>query len=302
METPGTEPAAYVPLQGDFGSPPDATPLEPVSASEFEVMRRFYSYDPVPLDGRAESTTDEEYWRRERVSFTAAYDGERVLANILIPKNAAPPYQAVIWFPGSYALDLRSSEGDLPFSVYFDFVARSGRALVYPVYKDTYERRRPAIQPGPGHAAVRNLVIRWSQDLGRTIDYLAARDDFDASRIAYYGYSMGAGLALPLVAVEPRLKTAVLLAGGLEGRPEPPEIDPVNFMPRATLPVLMLGGRKDFLFPIETSQVPLFNLLGAAVADKRHAIFEEAGHIPPRIALVREVLDWLDRHLGPVTR
>ncbi|MEK6320930.1 MAG: hypothetical protein AABN33_04530 [Acidobacteriota bacterium] len=39
------------------------------------------------------------------MSFAAAYGGERVLANILIPKNAAPPNQAVIWFPGSYALE-----------------------------------------------------------------------------------------------------------------------------------------------------------------------------------------------------
>ena len=36
----------------------------------------------------------------ERVSFAAAYDGERVLANILLPKNVRPPYQAVVWFPG----------------------------------------------------------------------------------------------------------------------------------------------------------------------------------------------------------
>lgn len=28
----------------------------------------------------------------------------------------------------------------------------------------------------------------------------------------------------------------------------------------------------------------------------------DAGHVPPRIELIREVLDWLDRKLGPVRR
>ena len=116
---------------------------KPVDDATFEVFRRFYSYEPTPLDSRNESVQQSEFWRRERVSFAAAYSGERVLVNILIPRNASPPYQAVVWFPGSYALDLKHSDGDLPFSYYFDFLPRSGRALVYPVYKGTYERAMP---------------------------------------------------------------------------------------------------------------------------------------------------------------
>ena len=117
---------------------------KPVDDATFEVFRRFYSYEPAPLDARNESVQESEFWRRERVSFAAAYSGERVPVNILIPRNTSPPYQAVVWFPGSYALGLKHSDGDLPFSYYFDFLPRSGRALVYPVYKGTYERAKPA--------------------------------------------------------------------------------------------------------------------------------------------------------------
>lgn len=53
-------------------------------------------------------------------------------------------------------------------------------------------------------------------------------------------------------------------------------------------------------FPVETSQAPLFQLLGTPAEDKRHVVFEDAGHVPPRIAVIREILDWLDRYLGPV--
>jgi hypothetical protein len=62
------------------------------------------------------------------------------------------------------------------------------------------------------------------------------------------------------------------------------------------------AGRFDFIFPVEKSQKPLINLLGTPAEHKRHVIFEGAGHVPPRIDLIREVLDWLDRYLGPVGR
>jgi dienelactone hydrolase/predicted Ser/Thr protein kinase len=280
----------------------DATRRKPVSDSEFAVFRRFYAYDRTALDARTERADDKELWRRERVSFAAAYGGERVLANILLPRNVRKPYQAVIWFPGSYALNLKSSEGDLPFSLYFDFVARSGRALVYPVYSGTYERRGSGPQAAVGINEGRDRIVRWVKDFSRTVDYLDSRGDFDLSRIAYYGYSMGAASSLPILAVEERLRAAILLTGGLVTDTFTPEVDPINFLPRITLPVLMLGGSSDFAFPVETSQRPLFHLLGTPNRLKHLTIFENAGHVPPRIELIREVLDWLDRYLGPVRR
>lgn len=293
--------AAYAPWAGDA---PREGPgrLAPVSASEFEILRRFYAYDPTPLDSRVERSQEQEHWQRERVSFTAAYGQERVLAHIFIPRNATPPFQVVVWFPGSYALNLKSSDGDLPFSQYFDFVPRSGRVLVYPVYKDTYERRAEPSAATPGGAALRDQVTRFSMDFSRTLDYLETRSDMDMRRVAYYGYSMGAARALPILAVEPRLTTAILLTPGLYAYKQPPEIDAINFVPRATLPVLMLGGRYDFTFPVESSQTPLFNLFGTPPEHKRHVIFEDAGHVPPRLGVIREVLDWMDRYLGPVRR
>ena len=292
---------AYAPYGAGSRPARDLTKEKPVDEATFEIFRRFYAYDRTPLDPRIERTEEGEYWRRERVSFAAAYGGERVLANILIPKNAAPPYQAVIWFPGSYALGLKSSDRELVFSYYFDFIPRSGRALVYPVYKGTYERRVPG-GLNSGTNLERDLIVQWSKDLGRTIDYLEGRSDIRRDKLAYYGFSMGAAEALPTVALEPRLKAAILLAGGLYGWVDPPEIEPLNFLPRIRIPVLLLVGRNDFYFPVETSQAPLFKLLGTPAEHKRHVVFEGAGHVPPRIEVIRETLGWLDRYLGPVGR
>jgi dipeptidyl aminopeptidase/acylaminoacyl peptidase len=168
--------------------------------------------------------------------------------------------------------------------------------VAFPIYQQTYERRR---QP-TGANFLREVSIQRGHDLRRAVDYLASRPDIDASRLAFFGVSLGAQLGPVYLAVEPRLKTGVLMSGGFETWTIPAETDPVNFAPRVTQPVLMVNGREDFDLPYETAQVPLFNALGTAAADKRHAVLD-GGHIPPRPQLVfKEILDWLDRYLGPV--
>ena len=65
------------------------------------------------------------------------------------------------------------------------------------------------------------------------------------------------------------------------------------------MPVLMLNGDYDYVFPLETAQKPLFDLLGTPPQYKRHVVFD-AGHGVPRDPQIRETLAWLDRYLGPV--
>jgi serine/threonine protein kinase len=48
--------------------------------------------------------------------------------------------------------------------------------------------------------------------------------------------------------------------------------------------------------------VERLNLLGTPAVHKRHVLFDE-GHIPRKNQeVVREILDWLDKYLGPVPR
>jgi hypothetical protein len=77
---------------------------------------------------------------------------------------------------------------------------------------------------------------------------------------------------------------------------------PAHFAPRSRTPTLMINGLDDFIAPYELSQQPLFEMLGAPDDKKRHARLA-GGHIPTNpLEIVREVLDWLDRWLGPVQR
>jgi pimeloyl-ACP methyl ester carboxylesterase len=82
--------------------------------------------------------------------------------------------------------------------------------------------------------------------------------------------------------------------------PSPPEVDPFNFAPRIRVPTLMVNGDGDFQMPLETAQRPLFQMLNLPPGQKRHALFT-GGHMPTQIHdVMREILDWYDRFLGPV--
>jgi formylglycine-generating enzyme required for sulfatase activity len=269
---------------------------EPVSDEVFEAYRRLYAYDKSPLDAQVESSGDSSpYWRKETVSFDAAYGSERVTALLFIPRNSAPPWQAVVMFPGSDVF-LSQSSNSLASEYLFDFIPRSGRALVYPIYQGMYERFEPAML-APNR--MRDLTVMWSKDLGRTIDLLEEREDFDHTRLAYYGFSLGSSYGPVFNAIDTRFQAAVLLSGGHHVK-GPPEIDVTNFAPRSVVPTLMINGKNDFLTPVDTSQRPFFDALGTPDEDKRHALLD-GGHLPPdRRAIIREVLDWLDRYLGPV--
>lgn len=61
----------------------------------------------------------------------------------------------------------------------------------------------------------------------------------------------------------------------------------------------MLNGKQDYFFPAETSQEPMFRLLGTPPEHKRWVVYE-GGHFVPRTQLIKETLDWIDKYLGPV--
>ncbi len=107
----------------------------------------------------------------------------------------------------------------------------------------------------------------------------------------------GASMAPIFVAVEPRFKAAVLVVPGFYVQRAKPEVEAIHFAPRVKIPVLMLNGRFDFFEPEETTQIPMFRLLGTPDGQKRRVVYD-TGHNVPRPDLIRESLDWFDTHLG----
>ena len=275
---------------------------QPVSDEVYKIYLDMYAYDKKELRSRTESVDESDKdWIKEKVSFDAAYGGERVPAYLFLPKSGQPPYQTVVYFPGSNAIDMRSSDKNESLRVSnFDFIMKSGRALLFPIYKGTYERGDGQASSIPDETnSYKEHVIQWAKDLRRSVDYLESRSDIDSDKLAYYGFSWGGRLGGLMVAVAGRFKTAILYVAGFRFQKQKPEVDPFHFVSRVRIPVLMLNGRYDSFFPHETSQIPMFKLLGTPEEHKRHLIYD-TGHLIPRNQLIKESLEWLDRYLGPV--
>ena len=271
---------------------------KPVNDATFKLMLNQYAYDRTALNAAIEAEDKREEWVRQKITFSAAYGKERMIAYLFLPRNARPPFETVIYFPGSGAIHTRAVDSLLLGSR--DFLVKSGRAVVIPIYKSTYERGDDLTSDYPDETNFwKDHVIMWTKDLSRTIDYLETRKDIDAHRLAYFGASWGGAMGGIIPAVEKRINVVVLLVAGLLFQRSLPEAEPVNFLPRITVPVLMLNGKYDFFFPYDTSQLPFFQLLGTPKKDKKLFVYE-GGHTVPRTEMVKETLSWLDRYLGPV--
>ncbi|MGE5295166.1 MAG: SUMF1/EgtB/PvdO family nonheme iron enzyme, partial [Solirubrobacterales bacterium] len=281
----------------------DLTYFKPVSDEIFaSYLDTWYRYDSAELNARREkSDYDLGYCRRERISFDAAYPGERVIAYLYLPEEGQPPFQAVLWCPGDEARDSPWTEQAHTHEM--TAIIRSGRALVVPIYKGTYDRRLSKIYPPEGVQS-RSLCVQRSQDLRRTIDYLQTRDDIDATKLAYVGLSWGAQMGPVMIATEPRLKAGVFLLGGLCACKRHPASDPANFAPRVTIPLLMISNQEDSIIPLETAQKPLFNLLGTPPEQKKHVLFPGEHSIAwsSREEYHKTIIDWLDQYLGKVEK
>jgi dienelactone hydrolase len=288
------------------GEGPDFYRVKPVSDPVFHVYREQFSYDKADLKARTEGRNDSSKdWIKEKVTFDAAYENERVIAYLFLPRKSSIPYQAVVYFPGAESLDIRSS-ADLDeyreFESNLPFIIKSGRAVLFPVYKGTFERGNEdygrIFWSDSYSRQYTELQTKIFKDFKRSIDYLETRQDIDSKRLAYVGFSWGGMNGAIIPAVEDRLKVSILYLAGLTTG-ERPEIAQINYVTRVRIPTLMLNGKYDSFFPYETSAKPMFDLLGTPKEQKVQKLYD-TDHYIPRNEQIKETLAWLDRYLGPV--
>jgi dienelactone hydrolase len=108
---------------------------------------------------------------------------------------------------------------------------------------------------GPGGDG-EGLLVEFARqaviDLERALDALLTRDDIDAGRIAYAGFSLGAMVGAAFCALDPRPRAAALALGG--AGLAPPGIDPGEYIGRfAPRPLLLINAERDGRVPREAA-------------------------------------------------
>ena len=286
----------------------DYNDVESFSDKEFRSIRTLYQYDRTPLNAVVEMIDNNSpFWRRQKITFDAAYGKERVTIHLFLPKTGKPPYQTVFYFPGMNAV-YETSFNRPPYRSLCQHIVASGRAMLFPIYYGTYERPSEWGRTWTFADVIekpityRDWTVRMVKDLSRSIDYLETRDDINSERIAYYGYSMGSLLGSIMLSVEDRIDTGILVHGGLPPIDLPRSLDVVLYAQRVKIPVLMVNGDKDVLAPIATCQVPLYRNLGTPEEHKDRRLYP-GGHGTFALfydQISADVLSWLDRYLGHI--
>ena len=277
---------------------------EPVSDEAFAAMRfQFVPTHAKPISKSVEVAKETALWTAEEVILKFA-NGETSTLYIVLPKNQQRPLQPIVFGPPSDCCLLKRSNREVLDQLQLaGFVVSGGRALVLPIWAGSYERKVPTdLNTSEVADLQRRAAARWYQDISITIDYLETRQDIDTKRAGFFGVSFGANSLAPIaLAIDGRFKTAVLASGGIQlASPPHPMIDIINYAPRITMPVLMINGRYDTLFPHQQSQLRLFNLLGAPANQKSHIVYD-VGHLefPPN-TLARDASNWFDLKLDEV--
>jgi dienelactone hydrolase len=182
--------------------------------------------------------------------------------------------------------------------------------------------QKPVQMFGGDPMVLRESILESVQDIRRTLDVFVTQPEVDAQRIGLMGYSLGAILGSITTAVEPRLRTAVLIVGGgnwkiLLGQSQERDaqkmrdsgilnntdisplavIDPVNFAAHISpRPVLFINGNRDTIIPKASAQA----LIDAAKEPKKQMWLDYDHNIPPQIVAV-SMREWLDENLKKST-
>lgn len=276
---------------------PAAVPRPPLPDEVYAAYSRVFDYDESELEPVVERVDTTRLWVRERITIDAGYAGGRLPLHLYRPTGSKGPYQTVVYWPGWDTFWL--ADADEYFAKQMDFIIKSGRAVAFPIFSGTFERRASSMvrTPAFGTAEYRDNTLHTIKELRRTVDYIRTRPDLDTAAIAFYGYSWG-GVNAPLaLAQEARFRTAIIHIGLLPPMAATPEVDPVNSLPRVRVPTLMFSGEFDPMVPRENA-TRYFALIGTPAARKRQ-VWAIGGHFVPRALVIRETLDWLDRYLGP---
>ena len=98
----------------------------------------------------------------------------------------------------------------------FKYLIDEGYAIIHPVYHNTYSREKTHNTFWPNDSEkYKNTIVKIGQDYKRSIDYIESRNDFNFENLSYFGYSWGSTTSNYLLAIDDRIKAAVLCVGGL---------------------------------------------------------------------------------------
>ncbi len=295
-------------------------PVKPWQARLRRELKRLVGAWPaerVPLKPRHLWTRPHEFGTIEKLVFRSEAHAD-VPVYLCLPKNAQPPYPAMICLQGHSTgmhvsiaaqradeLQPMSVEGDRDFAL--GCMARGVAALCIEQrsFGERREQRQDQVSPQGCHDAVvhalllgRTLVGERVYDVDRGIDFLETRPEIDSKRIGVMGNSGGGTTTIYAAALLPRLAFAMPSCAVCTFRDSLMAIYHCadNYVPglmqvaeagavlalAAPKPMVVVAGQTDTIFPIggvkKAFRETKAIYKAAGVADRCHLVVGPEGH------------------------
>ena len=143
-----------------------------------------------------------------------------------------------------------------------------GYALIIPIYYSTWNRRKTINTWWANESdEYKETIVKIGKDFKRSIDYIETRNDMNIKNLSYMGYSWGAITSSILLAIDERVKSAFLAAGGIQLPKGKKEISPALFARRVNVPIMHIYGKSDGFFTYDDSFKPWKKLIGTKAED-----------------------------------
>jgi len=269
---------------------------EDISDDVFSLYKEQFNYEKYNLETTIDSIFDNENYTTYRFKTSPPYESDEPLHGYVIYSNKiASTLKPIIHFPNAWAIFSNSDDWIISDIIKdYNYLLMEGYAVICPVYYSTCNRKKILKTWWANETdEYKDTMIKIGKDYKRSIDFIESRNEFDIDHLSYMGYSWGSVMSNILLAIDDRVKSAFICAGGLQVQKSKPEVDPVYYTRRITMPLMHITGEQDGIFDYENSQVPMQKLLGTPLGDQEMIVLEGVGHAISKDIRIDNHLRWL---------
>jgi len=271
--------------------------LEDVSDEVFEVYKSQFDYGNKPLNSITTNIEDfNEGYTAQKFELETTYQSDEKLTGYIVFSNKfKDKYSPVIIFPNASSIGT-NSDSEFP-NLGFKHLLDEGYAIIQPMYFNTYNREKILKTFWASESEdYKDAIIKIGQDYKRTLDYIESRNDFDFSKMSYFGYSWGSTTSNYLLAIDERIKAAVICVGGLMLQKSKKEVEAHYYVRRIKTPILHIIGKEDGIFGYEENYKPWKKLIGTPKDKLKLIELDNVGHGLPLDTIIKHHSNWIKAH------
>jgi len=223
----------------------DVTKIMDVSDEVFDVYKSQFEYEDIPLNSN--TTNLENFvdgYNAQKFEMKTTYESEEKLFGYIVYSNKIKDkYDPIIVYPSAGSI-VSDNDSWMPKNLLneFKYLIDEGYAIVHPIYHNTYSRNKTYNTFTPDESeSYKKTIIKIGQDYKRSLDYIESRTDFNFNNLSYYGYSWGSTTSNYLLAIDNRIKSAFICAGGLMMQKSKKEIEAHYYVRRIKTPVFHIS-------------------------------------------------------------